>query len=68
MATFFWIVAALAVFNAVRLIRNRAKRADQQARLNYERHLVDEQRRKAFGSFGERAGHRRAAEREWSSK
>ena len=67
MATFFWIVAALAVFNAVRLIRNKAKKADTQARLNYERHIVDEQRRKAFGC-GERAGHRRAAEHEWGRK
>lgn len=62
MATFFWIVSALAIANAIRLIRKQA--ADKEARNNYARHVA---KRGVALESGERAGYRRAAEHEWNS-
>lgn len=65
MQTFFIVVAILAALNAVRLIRNKAKAANRQAELNYERYL-SERRIEANSSLGFRAGKRRADEHAWS--
>lgn len=64
MAALFWIIAALAIANAVRLIRNKARNDDVQARLNYERHVAD-MRRTSYREPPQRAGHRRDNEFKW---